>query len=148
MKRVGIRLTATCAAAFLVVLTAAETYAQSWGYDGNRIAVSADGNSAPDDGHHWKTGDPDDWGATPAALAILAKLKMQDKLVHYSYNNFIAAPAGPDDKNQMKIGVDGAIARWGFDGDKSNDVWINFPDAVQKAKGQVISRPPQVAGDP
>ncbi|TWU15668.1 hypothetical protein [Allorhodopirellula heiligendammensis] len=94
--------------------TSHEAFSQSWEYKENRIAVSADGNSAPDQGHHWKTGDPDDWGATPAALAILAKLKMRDKLVHYSYNNFIAAPPGPDEKNQMKIGVDGAVQRWGF----------------------------------
>ena len=90
-------------------------YAPSWGYNNNRIAISADGNSEPDNSHKWPTGDPDDWGATPAALAILVKLQMQDKLVHYSYNNFIDAPAGPDEKNQMKIGVDGAVQRWGFD---------------------------------
>ena len=62
MKRVGFRVTATFIAVFLVLFTAStavESYAQSWGYAGNRIAISADGNSAPDDGHHWKTGDPD-----------------------------------------------------------------------------------------
>ena len=105
----------------LVVLPSV-VYAQSWGYSSNRIAISADGNSEPDNGHKWPTGDPDDWGATPATLAILAKLQMQNKLVHYSYNNFIEAPAGPDEKNQMKIGADGAIRRWGFDGKLFFDV--------------------------
>ena len=52
-------------------------FAQSWEYSGNRIAISSDGNSEPDNSHKWPTGDPDDWGATPAALAILAKLQMQ-----------------------------------------------------------------------
>ena len=91
------------------------SFAPSWGYNDGRIAISADGNSEPDNSHKWPTGDPDDWGATPAALAILAKLQMQDKIVHYSYNNFIDAPAGPDEKNQMKIGIDGAVRRWHFD---------------------------------
>ena len=61
MKRVGFRVTATFAAVFVAVFTAStavEIYAQSWGYDGNRIAISADGEtiaSASDDGtiHLW-----------------------------------------------------------------------------------------------
>ena len=72
---------------------------------------------------------PQDWGATPAALAILAKLKLQDKLVHYSYNNFIEAPAGPDAENQMKIGVDGAIRRWNFDSHLFFDVTKDLANA-------------------
>ena len=141
MKRLRTCVRATLAAVFLVIFTtstSAETCDHSWGYDRNRIAISADGNSAPDDGHHWKTGDPDDWGATPATLAILAKLKMQDKLTHYSYNNFIAAPAGPDDKNQMKIGVDGAIARWSFDGNKFFDVTNQLNAAKAHLKAELV----------
>ena len=68
------------------------TNAQSLGYNSNRIAISADGNNQADNHHFWPRADPDDWGATPATLAILAKLKLQDKLVHYSYNNFVDAP--------------------------------------------------------
>ena len=49
-------------------------FGQSWGYSGNRIAISADGNSVPDNNHKWQTADPDDWGATPAALAILGSV--------------------------------------------------------------------------
>lgn len=84
------------------------------GFEKNRIAMSFDGNSAPDHEYKWPTGDPDDWGALPASLAIIAKLGLQDKLVHCSYNNFIDAPAGPDAENQLKIGADGAIERWSF----------------------------------
>lgn len=47
---------------------------------GNRIAISADGN--PD-------ADADDVGATPFALAVLAKAGLQNSLVHYDFNNFL-----------------------------------------------------------
>ena len=112
-------------------------FGQSWGYSGNRIAISADGNSVPDNNHKWPTADPDDWGATPAALAILAKLKLQDKLVHYSYNNFIEAPAGPDAENQMKIGVDSAIRRWNFDSHLFFDVTKDLADAKNHLKAEL-----------
>ena len=89
-------------------------------YDQNRIAISGDGNSAPDYKHKWPTGDPDDWGAVPAILATLAKEELQDRLVHFSYNNFIEAPAGPYRENQMKIGADWAIDP---DGDRLTYRW-------------------------
>lgn len=91
--------------------------AQSLGYNNNRIAISADGNNQAD--HHpearWPRADPDDWGGTPAALAMIAKLKLHDQLVHYSYNNFIAAPPHTSETNYMADGVNGAIQRWNFD---------------------------------
>lgn len=96
--------------------------AQSLGYSNSRIAVSADGNNQADNHHKWARADPDDWGATPAALAILAKLKLQDKLVHYSYNNFIDAPPHTSETNHMKIGVDGGIHHWDFDPNRFFDV--------------------------
>ncbi|MFI3321523.1 MAG: hypothetical protein R3Y50_03260, partial [Rikenellaceae bacterium] len=66
-------------------------------YDGNRIAISFDGNSEPDYEHEnnskpgivWPIGDLDEWGATAASCAIIAKLGIQERLVHCSYNNFI-----------------------------------------------------------
>ncbi len=113
-------------------------YGHSWGYNGNRIAISADGNSAPDmQRQRGRTADPDDWAATPAALAILAKLKIQDKLVHYSYNNFIEAPAGPDEKNQMKISVDGAIQRWNFEPHLFFDVTKDLAGAKNHLKTEL-----------
>src|SRR5260221_223791 len=49
-------------------------------YDGTafkgRIAWSADGN------HN----DPDDWIASPLALAIFASAGLKDRLVHFDYN--------------------------------------------------------------
>ncbi len=98
------------------------SHGQSLGYKSNRIAVSFDGNSAPDLEYKWPTGDPDDWGAAAASLAIVAKLGLQDKLAHCSYNNFIDAPAGPDEENQLKISLEGGAERWGFNKAKLFDV--------------------------
>ncbi|WP_344786030.1 hypothetical protein [Postechiella marina] len=107
----------------IAILIPAETiFAQAWGYNNNRVAVSFDGNSAADNQYKWPTGDPDDWGALAASCAIMAKLGLQDKLVHCSYNNFIDAPPGPDNKNQLKISADGSIARWGFNKEAFFDV--------------------------
>ena len=113
------------------------TSAQSWGYDNDRIAISGDGNSAPDYKHKWPTGDPDDWGATPALLAILAKLNLQERLVHFSYNNFIEAPAGPDEENQMKIGADGGIDRWNFNGSVFFDITTDLEGAINNLKTEM-----------
>ncbi|AIZ43794.1 hypothetical protein M666_14550 [Cellulophaga baltica 18] len=104
-------------------------YSQELNYTNNRIAVSFDGNSAPDNLYKWPTGDPDDWGALVASCAIMAKLELQDKLVHCSYNNFIDAPAGPDNENQLKISADGCIERWNFEKDVFFDVTTQLKEA-------------------
>ncbi|KLU02999.1 hypothetical protein RISK_004969 [Rhodopirellula islandica] len=114
-----------------VVVSQTFCHAESSGYDHNRIAMSFDGNSAPDNEYKWPTGDPDDWGALPASCAIIAKLGLQDKLVHCSYNNFIDAPAGPDDKNQLKISADGVVKHWGFDRGVFFDVTKQQRQAIQ-----------------
>ncbi|MEM6803455.1 MAG: hypothetical protein AAF696_18755 [Bacteroidota bacterium] len=104
--------------------------AQSLGYKNNRIAISADGNNQADEQHFWPRADPDDWGATPASLAILAKLNLQDKLVHYSYNNFIDAPPHTSETNHMKLGVNGGIKYWNFDADRFFDVSAQYDAAL------------------
>lgn len=129
----------------LFVLLAHTIQAQSWDYNNNRIAVSADGNSAPDHQYKWPIGDPDDWGANAAILAVLAKLEMQDKLVHYSYNNFIDAPAGPDGENQNKISCDGGIIRWHFDESKFFDVTTQLEEAKKNLAEEMIK---STADDP
>jgi hypothetical protein len=104
-------------------------FSQAWNYNNNRIAISFDGNSAADNEYKWPTGDPDDWGAAAASCAIIAKLKLQDKLVHCSYNNFIDAPAGPDNENQLKISLEGATERWGFNPEIFIDVTTHLNEA-------------------
>ncbi len=113
-----------------IVMSGNMAAAQSWGYNNNRIAVSFDGNSAPDNQYKWPTGDPDDWGALVASCAIMAKLDLQDKLVHCSYNNFIDAPPGPDNENQLKISADGVINRWGF----NKDIFFDVTKQLEESK--------------
>ena len=113
--------------------------AQSWNYNNNRIAISFDGNSAPDHHYKWPIGDPDDWGAAAASLAIIAKLDLQDKLVHCSYNNFIDAPAGPDSENQNKISCDGAISRWNFNAAIFYDVTTQLEEAKTNLASEMAS---------
>ena len=71
--------------------------------DFNRIAISADGNA-----------DPDDIGATPAGLAMLAHAGLQDKLVHYHVNSQVwKSPSGKSQK--MLDSAYGSASRMGFD---------------------------------
>ncbi|WP_162555728.1 T9SS type A sorting domain-containing protein [Reichenbachiella versicolor] len=121
----------------LAILSPLSLSAQSWGYNNHRFAVSADGNNQPDKKHKWTRADPDDWGGTPAALAMIAKLGLHDKLVHYSYNNFIDAPPHTTETNHMKIGADGAIERWNFDKDKFFDVSENHSIPINHLAAEI-----------
>ncbi|WP_199271671.1 hypothetical protein [Paraglaciecola sp. L3A3] len=104
--------------------------AAGWGYKNNRIAISADGNNQPDVMHFWTTADPDDWGATPAALAIIAKANKKNQLVHFSYNNFMNSPPHTTAINEMAVGVEGAIQNWGYDSNKFFDVSEDYQKAL------------------
>lgn len=114
-------------------------------YDNNRIAISFDGNSAPDNAYKWPIGDPDDWGAAAASCAIMAKLDMQERLVHCSYNNFIDAPAGPDKYNQLKISLEGSFERWRFNKGVLFDVTTQLDLAKEQLADQIIR---STASDP
>ncbi|WP_299551158.1 hypothetical protein [Seonamhaeicola sp.] len=113
---------------------------QALGYNNNRIACSADGNAQPDLEYTGKYNyaDPDDWGATPATLAMLAKLKLQSKLVHYSYNNFMPSPPHTTVRNYMKEGVDGSIERWHFNKKLFFDVGTHKKEAIEHLKNELI----------
>lgn len=120
--------------AFSAVLSA-----QSLGYNNNRIAISADGNNQADNHPEaqWPRADPDDWGGTPAALAMLAKQGLQDQLVHYSYNNFIEAPPHTTERNYMAEAVNGAIQRWEFNESLFFDVSENDSLAIKDLADQI-----------
>lgn len=145
---------------FAMLLMATQFFAQTgYGYNNNRIAISADGNSQADptpwggtitvlkpaQDAGWtptmcgvcKYGDSDDWSATPAALAVLAHEGMQGKLVHYSYNNFMASPPNTTETNVMKEGVDDAIQRWEFDASVFYDVTANKTAAINHLADQI-----------
>lgn len=114
--------------------------AQVLGYNNNRIACSADGNAQPDLEYTGKYNyaDPDDWGATPASLALIAKLKLQEKLVHYSYNNFMPSPEHTTVPNYMKEGVDGSVMRYGYNSSVFFDVGTHKEDAINHLKNELL----------
>lgn len=122
---------------FLLLLLPTNSFGQAWKYQNNRIAVSFDGNSEPDNEYKWPTGDPDDWGAAAAGLAMISKLGLQNRLVHCSYNNFIDAPPGPDQENQLKITCDGAIERWNFNAQNFFDVTTDAAAAKKQLAAEI-----------
>jgi hypothetical protein len=69
-----------------------------------RIAYSADGN------HN----DPDDWAASPVALAIFAEAGLKDRLVHFDYN-CILPQTNPDWEKTHADSVLGAAKHYGYD---------------------------------
>lgn len=73
-------------------------------YTGQRIAVDADGNY----------NDPDDWAAAPMTLAILARAGLQDKVVHYTFNNHLGA-TDREWQAIMRFGTNQTGLRFGFD---------------------------------
>lgn len=101
-----------------------------------RIAISADGN--PD-------ADADDVGATPFGLAILAKAGLQDNLVHYDFNNFLAHKKIESGDNRMWLGAVGGQARWGFDPSRFVDAALD-PDGAVSHLTSVIDK--STAKDP
>ncbi|MGC6505976.1 MAG: hypothetical protein ACON39_05325 [Coraliomargaritaceae bacterium] len=94
----------------------------------HRIAVSADGN--PD-------ADPDDIGATPMTLAILAKMGLQDNLVHYDFNDWLEYKRIPASGNEMWVSARGAQARWGFAPDKFFDAANDPEGAIQNLTQEI-----------
>src|SRR5262245_29703642 len=68
-----------------------------------RIAWSADGN------HN----DPDDWAASPVALAIFAEAGVKDRLVHFDYNCILPA-TDPKWESIHATSVLGAAERYGY----------------------------------
>ncbi|MBM4018306.1 MAG: hypothetical protein FJ288_08270 [Planctomycetes bacterium] len=102
-------LLVTCAAAAWLLLAArcsrgAEGRPYAGGRFQGRIAWSADGN------HN----DPDDWIASPAALAIFAEAGLKDRLVHFDYNCILPL-TDPEWEKKHAESVLGAAERYGFD---------------------------------
>ena len=84
------------------------------------IAYSADGN------HN----DPDDWIASPMALAILAESGVKDRLVHFDYNCILPL-TNPDWEKIHAESVLGAAERYGFDKSLFQDCRKHLDRAVQ-----------------
>src|SRR5262249_49805970 len=69
-----------------------------------RIAWSADGN------HN----DPDDWIASPMALAIFAECGVKDRLVHFDYNCILTQTNAEWERTHAQS-VLGAAQQYGYD---------------------------------
>ncbi len=121
----------------LLVQISAICSAQQWNYNNNRIAISADGNNVDDPLDKWLRADEDDWGATPATMAIIAKLDLGHKLVHFSYNNFVEGLPGPDEENMMDIGVKGGLARFPLNPAVFYDCTKEFDKAKESLKREI-----------
>jgi hypothetical protein len=84
-----------------------------------RIAYSADGN------HN----DPDDWAASPVALAILAQGGLAGRLVHFDYNCILPQTDSEWEKTHAQS-VLGAAERYGYDRAKFHDCRKDLDAAV------------------
>ncbi len=109
---------------FIIIVPNMMGYSQALGYNNNRIAYSSDGNSVDDvtTENQFPRADPDDWCGSPMSLAIIAKKNLQNRLVHFSYNNFMASPPETGSQNQMKKGVSQAITNFGYNPARFFDV--------------------------
>lgn len=104
MGRIGRWIAAVSLASLAIANRASADGPYIQGAFRGRIAYSADGN------HN----DPDDWAASPMALAILAECGLREKLVHFHYNN-ILPQTNPDWEAIHAQSVLGAAALWGYD---------------------------------
>src|ERR671918_183370 len=108
--------------AFICLLTASLCQAAGPYVDGKfqgRIAYSADGN------HN----DPDDWAASPVALAIFAEAGLKDRLVHFDYN-CILPETNVEWERIHAQSVLGAAERYGYDRSRFYDCRQNLDGAV------------------
>ncbi|MGB6150598.1 MAG: hypothetical protein WBG48_01290 [Pricia sp.] len=85
-----------------------------------RIAFSSDGNLH----------DSDDWGATAFSLAMLHYAGLENRLVHYDYNNHLGKSRKSWERTMDTI-VSGACKRFGLDASKIFDDQTQKQDAVQ-----------------
>ena len=112
-----------CAAGAFLLNPATFTRAESGPFDGKtfkgRIAYSADGNF----------NDPDDWAASPVALAIFAECGVKGRLVHFDYN-CILPKTDPKWEKTHAESVLGAAKRYGYDLSVFHDCQRDLDGAV------------------
>jgi hypothetical protein len=103
-----------CFALALSLPIAVTGYAAEGPFDGKgfrgRIAYSADGNF----------NDPDDWAASPVALAIFAEAGVKERLVHFDYND-IMPRNNPEWEKIHRECVLGAAKQYGYDVSRFHD---------------------------
>ncbi len=85
-----------------------------------RVGYSADGNQH----------DPDDWHASPMALAVLHRAGLKSRLVHFDYNNHLGDNNTTFASNH-KANITGAIKKFGYNSAIFFDDQVNLSGAVQ-----------------
>jgi hypothetical protein len=110
----------------LVVLTASNSIQAQMVAENDRIGWSSDGNMH----------DPDDWSATPLALAIFDKMEWHDKLVHFDYNNRLDNTLEWKEEQNYESTVVGA-KRFGFNTDLFFDDQKELEAAIENAKKEI-----------
>jgi hypothetical protein len=97
-------------------------------YAQNRIAIDADGNF----------NDPDDWPATPLTLALIARAGLQDRLVHYSYNDSLGDTANdPAMSAEMERSTLGGADQFGFDRTRFFDCQKELAAAIDNLRAEI-----------
>jgi hypothetical protein len=122
MNNVGTRL-ASASVFWFALFAGVSVSAQTRPFDGGefkgRIAYSADGN------HN----DPDDWSASPVALAIIAEAGLRDRLVHFDYNSILPL-TDPEWERIHAESVLGAARLYRFDLTRFFDDRSNLDGAI------------------
>lgn len=102
------RIRIACATLILGFFPVSNLFSDAGPFDGKnfrgRIAYSADGN------HN----DPDDWAASPVALALFAEFGVKEKLVHFDYNSILNNTDTQWEKTH-EASVLSAAERYGYD---------------------------------
>ena len=112
----------SCITSALLLSGAVESPAAGPFIDGTfrgRIAWSADGN------HN----DPDDWIASPVALAIFVEAGLKDRLVHFDYNCILPLTDAEFERKHTES-VLGTAERYGYDRSRFIDCRKNLDQAV------------------
>ncbi|MEO1018996.1 MAG: hypothetical protein AAFY56_15075 [Pseudomonadota bacterium] len=109
----------------------------SGGSDGEMqpAIVSGDYRLAFDvDGNYW---DPDDWAATPMSIALFAKAKIHDKMVHYGYSCSLEPANDPNMRRTMKTSTVEAADWFNVPRNKLVECVFNNDYAVKSLAGHI-----------
>lgn len=112
-------VTGTCLVTFLLLISGVVKAEHNIDPPKGRIAISADGNAH----------DPDDWLATPLALAMIDAAGLSDRLVHLDYANELGPPNKKSKLKRIHQAVRGGVERFGF----SRDIAFNDQTQLDKS---------------
>ncbi|MDZ8119144.1 RICIN domain-containing protein [Pontiella agarivorans] len=118
-----------------VLLSAACSWGQAVPYDKGRIIFTIDGNNH----------DPDDYGATPAALAMIAAKGLQDKTTLLIHSDHYWASDKQATRAEIQASVAGSVELFGFTGTRVIDAVGNVNQAENAMRDEILA---STADDP